>query len=76
MAYFDSFRRKEPSKFRQFIQAITPDWWDDLWWEKHSYGNHNIVFGREYYIKKTFKTGNLALIVALGLISVFIIYFL
>ena len=61
MAYFDYIGKKEPSKFRRFIWAISSDWWDDLWWEKHSHGK----FGGEYCVEKTFKTGNLALVIAI-----------
>jgi hypothetical protein len=74
MAYYDYFNQKKPSRWKRFIWAITPDWWDDLWWEKNSFGNHDIVFGGEYRIVKTFKTGNLALIIAIGTLIAFIIY--
>jgi hypothetical protein len=43
------------------------DWlcnlWNDLWWNEES-PNH-IVFGQSYNIHRTFKGGNLALLIAI-----------
>lgn len=76
MAIYNDYRRKKPSKFRRFIWIITPDWWDDLWWDKSAYSDHDIIFGGKYYIKKTFKLRNLALIIAIGTLISFLIHIL
>lgn len=76
MAIYDVYRRKSPSKIKQLIPNWLSDLWNNLWWKNDVYGNHDIVFGGEHYIKKTFKTGNLALIIAIGTLITFLIYIL
>lgn len=39
------------------------DLWDSFWWnEEHS---SHIVYGSSYDVHRTFKTGNLALVIAI-----------
>ena len=70
MAIYDDYKRRKVSNFK-----LIPDWlsnlWDNLWWNKKT---SELEFGGEYYIGKTFKTGNLALLIAIGTLISFLIH--
>jgi len=61
---------RKTTKWQRFTEWVTPEWWDSFWYERH----FNDVFGPGGRSWKTFKSGNLAVVISLTALIILMVY--